>query len=318
MGWIGQSWANLHRKQFEGFHEKYMNYADVYSMDELAALNQSTDAFVCGSDVIWSPDFNFDLGAYYLDFAKKYAFSYAPSFGKCDIGEQELSQVKDWISRLNGVSVREHSSAATANRILDKNVPVVADPVLLLNCEEWDKVAELPRKTAGKPYIFAYSTHLTPEYQQFLKQLQKQTGFKVVRSTWKPRNAMKQGFIQVQTPPRWLQLLRDAAFVVTNSFHGTVFSVLYHKAFFTVVQGNKGGGSNIRMNDFLSALELGDRMYSSVPNHIDTSTPSYEGVDNMVTCMREDSMDYLRKNLEAAYQQKIQLEQKHQASMAEV
>lgn len=301
-------WLELHRRQFMPFEKQHMKYAQCTNISQLGALNDVYDAFICGSDVVWSPDFNFGLGAFYLDFADKYAFSYAASFGKSRIDEKNNEQIGAWISRLESISVREKSGAEIARRYTDKPVQVVADPVLLLGKSEWNQLAAPSRKE--KPYIFVYTTHLNETHRTFLNQLEKQTGLRIITSTYGPKQALKQGVIQVQTPQRWLQLLRDAEYVVTNSFHATAFSVLYHKKFFTVVHGEKAKGINVRMYDFLNGLGLEERMYSSVPDKIDTSDVNYDGVDEKIEVLRAESIAYLQRNLEAAYQQKLQLEEK--------
>jgi len=105
-------------------------------------------------------------------------------------------------------------------------------------------------------------------------------------------------------------LLRDAEYVITNSFHATAFSILFHKKFFTVVQGDKDKGINIRMNDLLNDLGLQDRIFSSVPETFDLKDIDYTNVDRILEEKRAESMAFLRENLEAAYREKMELEQK--------
>ena len=119
------------------------------------------------------------------------------------------------------------------------------------------------------------------------------TGQKIIQSAYAPKQAIKQGMIQVQKPERWLQLLRDAEYVVTNSFHATVFSILFHKKFFTVVHGEKAKGINVRMNDFLTSVGLEDRIYSSIPNKIDTEDIDYTDADEKIASLREESLTFL-------------------------
>lgn len=305
---IIKPWLELHRRQFIPFEKQYMSYAPCTYISHIDALNDLYDAFICGSDVIWNPDFNFGLGAYYLDFARKYAFSYAASFGRALINEKDYGQIGAKLSKLQSISIREKSGASIAGNCTRKPVQVVVDPVLLLGQPEWDQVAARSQKK--KPYVFAYTTHLNDTFSAYMEQIKKQTGLDIVVATCGPKQALKQGMIQVQTPQRWLQLLRDAEYVVTNSFHATAFSVLYHKKFFTVVHGEKAKGINVRMYDFLNGLGLEERMYSSVPDKIDTSDVNYDGVDEKIEALRAESIAYLQRNLEAAYQQKLQLEQK--------
>lgn len=255
----------LHHLQFRHFEKKYMKFADIDCMDQLETLNQKGDAFVCGSDVIWSPDFNESVDAFYLNFARKYKFSYAASLGKAEIDEVTYEKLGKYLKSFQAVSVREKSGAEVIGKRLGINAKVVADPVLLLTREDWEKLISDHVECVSKPYIFVYTTHLNYTIETFINKLKKQLGMKVIIATCGPKQAIKQGMLQVQTPERWLQLLRDAEYVITNSFHATAFSVLFHKKFFTVVHGEKSKGINIRMNDFLSEFALENRIYSSVP-----------------------------------------------------
>ncbi len=296
------------RLQYKSFYKKYMKYAECTYIKELPELNGQFDAFTCGSDVIWNDSFNRHLGAYFLDFAEKYRFSYAASFGKAEVSDEYLRFAGEKIDRLDSISVREPSAVQIAARCTQKPVTVVADPVLLVNRTEWEQIAA--EKEAGSPYIFIYATHLNETIKQFLERLKDATGMRVVWAVAGPKQAIKRGILQVQTPEQWLGLLRGAEYVVTNSFHATAFSTLFHKKFFTVVNGDKAKGINVRMNDFLNTVGLEDRIFSSVPEKLDLSDIVYSGADEKIQAMREESLSFLRQNLEAAYRRKKEAEKK--------
>lgn len=295
---------NMYRKQFVAFENKYMHYSAAKSLADLPVLNNDTDAFVCGSDVIWNPDHNHNLNSFYLDFAKKYKFSYAASFGKVEISDHKLSDVKLCLEEFNAISVREKTGAEIVNRCVNKAVKVVSDPVFLITEDEWNSI--MPPSRPEKKYIFVYLTHLSESASRFLEILKKNTGMKVIFSAWGPKQALKMKVLQVQTPEKWLQLLHDAEYVVTNSFHATAFSVMFHKKFFTIVNGEKSKGINVRMNDFLSMIGLEDRIFSDIPDKLNLSDIDYTNIDEKINSMREDSLQFLRQNLEAAYQIKEQ------------
>ena len=298
---------NSFLRQFKNFQENNISYIECPSVKDLPLLNNQFDAFICGSDVIWHPGFNHKLGLYYLDFAKKYKFSYAASFGKTDIQDNFLETAGNWISQLSEVSVREKSSVEIVKKYSGREARVIADPVILLKRQDWGIVAD--KTKMKKHYIFAYTTHPTAEYQDFLLKLSETTNLKVIKSAWitSMKSALKQGMISIQSPEKWLQQLRDADFVVTNSFHATVLSTLFHKKFFTIVHGEKNEGSNFRMFDYLSTIGLQDRMFSCVPEDIDLSEIDYTESDRIIKNMRDEAIEYLKNNLEAAYVEKIRL-----------
>ncbi len=290
------------RLQYRPFYRKYMKYADCAYIRDLPGLNRQFDAFVCGSDVIWNDSFNNRVGAYYLDFAEKYRFSYAASFGKTNITEDYIRFATPKIDRLDAVSVREPSAVEIAAKCTQKPVKVVADPVLLLEPAHWKTIAV--QKSRTDKYIFVYATHLGDTIRQYVEKLKAATGLRVVWAVAGPKQALKMGMLQVQRPEEWLGLLRDAQYVVTNSFHCTAFSVLFHKKFFTVVQGEKDKGINVRMNDFLNTVGLGERIFSAVPETLDLGDVDFTEADQRIAALREESLAYLRENLEEAYRRK--------------
>ncbi len=271
-------------------------------------LNQENDAFVCGSDVIWNPDLNYRLDAFYLDFAKKYRFSYAASFGKTDIDEQTIERARIHLAAFDTISLRERAGLEILKKITDKPARIVCDPVLLMTKSEWEDYISIQKEK--DKYIFVYITHLSQTVQCYLDLLKRTTGLGIIYAAYGPKQALTFHMLQVQTPEKWLRLLHDAEYVVTNSFHATAFSVLFHKKFFTVVNGDKAKGINVRMNDFLTALGLEDRLFSSMPEQLDLTEIDYTEADKRIETMREESLAFLRENLEAAYRQKKELEQK--------
>ncbi len=298
---------HFHRLRFRGFERRHFRFVKVSRLAELPELNKQADAFICGSDVVWNSGFNCMTKAFYLDFARKYKFSYAASFGWKEIPDKEMAEVGEYLRALDSISCREASGCAMVESYLGKPAELTADPVLLMDRQEWSRIAG--KKRAGQGYIFVYVTHITSAMKQFLERIRSQTGLKIVASASGLKNCMEMGIVQVQSPEQWLRLLRDADYVVTNSFHATAFSVLFHKKFFTVVGGEKEGGINIRMSDFLRSMGLESRMLNEVPEQLDLSEIDFSGADRAIEQMRVDSMAYLRRNLEAAYQRKIQAEE---------
>lgn len=297
-----------HRAKFIPFEKKFMKYVSCKQMRDLPFLNKAADAFVCGSDVIWEPDYilNRKLGAFLLDFATKYKFSYAASFGKAEINKEAVDFVSEKLDSFDTISVREKTSLQIAKKCTTKKVEIVVDPVLLIEPEQWENI--LSNVSNKVKYIFVYTTHLNETFKSFIKKLRIMTGLKIIISVWNrsPKQMVKQGKLFIQSPEEWLSLLKHAEFVVTNSFHATVFSTIFHKKFFTVVNGDKAKGINMRMNDFLNTVGLEDRIYSSVPEVIDVSEIDYSRTDAVIARMRSESLAYLQRNLEEAYRQKMQ------------
>lgn len=309
---VGLQLMRFYHRSFAPFEKKYIKYATCKSIASIDLCNNEADTFVCGSDVIWNPYHNKGVSAYYLDFAKKYAFSYAASFGASNIDDVTIEKIRPFLSRLERIGVRERSSLQLLRNITDKEGTIVADPTLLLSEDDWDDIA--PRQRTDQ-YIFVYTTHMNADITSIIGKIAEKTGMEVITAEWdsSPRVLVKKGVFNIVSPDRWLQLLRKAEYVVTNSFHATVFSVLFHKKFFTVVNGDKSKGINVRMNDFLTMIGLTDRIFSDIPNNLDLSEIDYTEVDKKIETMRAESMEFLRENLEAAYQQKQEREKQNYA-----
>ena len=290
------------RKKFIGFENANIHYAPVKPVDEFDSYNNISDAFVCGSDVIWNPKYNHGFPAYYLDFAKKYAFSFAASFGQSDVDRDSLAKVGPLISRLREIGVREPQSADIARQCVNKKIEVVVDPVLLLDQREWERIAESENKSGR--YIFVYTVNSSPLLRQFCAKLSKQTGLKVIVSGGNAGAVLKQKILHSFTPERWLQMIRDAEYVVTDSFHGTAFGTLFRKTVFTIVEGDPAAGFNMRMSGYLKGIALESRLVTAVPYEIDCTPIDYSVPEQLLEEKRRYSLDFLRRNLEAAYAEK--------------
>jgi len=299
------------RTKFAYFEDKYLHFADCHSRDELHSLNNQYDVFICGSDVIWNFTYTSGDPIFFLDFAEKYKFSYAASFGKADLSFAEegilLSESPDdiyrkYISQLNAVSVREKYAVKLAKQYTDRPVHLVCDPTILLSAEDWRLL--LDSNIDKGRYIFAYSTSTRPNYISFLKVLQKQTKLPVINVTWLNKDMIKQRTLYSPSPQEWLSLLYGAEYVVTNSFHGTAFSVIFKKKFFTAIQGERKVRSNIRLYDFLEDLHLEDRLYSTTPQRITEESPDFSYADQKIAQWRDQSLQYIHENLNYAFREK--------------
>ncbi len=300
--------ANIYKYRIRQFERQYMRFSSCSAMEMLPALNETADAFVCGSDVIWNPKYNHGLTCFYLDFAEKYAFSYAASFGASELSEAYFQKYGKYIDKLDAISVRESQGLENVARCTDKPASVTVDPVFLLSREQWNELAEAENKN-GK-YILVYSIGKWKLQDDFVKKLKKQTGLKVKVLVGNQNAALQEKVFTLVSPQRWLQLIRDAEYVVTNSFHGTAFSLIFHKKFFSVVHGKINEGFNIRTYSILSKLGMQERMLNSIPDSIDLSSPDYSAADDRLKEITASSLAFLQTNLEAAYRRKLQTEAK--------
>ncbi len=300
---IGKLYFRIPLRPFE---KKYMHFAKPIPIKYFRQLNEEYDAFVCGSDTIWNPDVILGRDEYYLNFATKYSFSYAASFGRSDIDQSLYQKIRKNLENLDSISVRENISADIARACTDKPVSVVVDPVMLLNAEEWNKVANTNQR--GEKYILYYAAGVFPLLEQFVRLLQRITGLRIVYAVSNGMSAIKKHKFWLDSQGKWLQLIRDAEYVVTNSFHATSFSIIYKKEFFSIGYPGKASGLNMRMENILQAVGLSSRLFYEMPETIDLSDIDYDAVYEKLKPMRDYSLNYLRENLEEAYRRKKEAE----------
>ena len=272
----------------------------ISNTNELNKLNTNYDAFVCGSDVIWNPNINRNFDAYYLTFADKYAFSYAASFGTSNLNEDYLLGLKQRTSKLREISVREASGVEIIKNYTGRSSVAVADPIFLLNENDWKRFADMHQQG---DCIFCYFTILSDMTEEFVRKLSAQTKLKVVYAPYAPKQSVHYHKYPI-SPERWLGLLIKAKYVVTNSFHCTAFCTMFHKDFFTVVNGPKDDGINIRMYEFLEQTGLSERYYNEVPFVFNLEESDFTQADAEISMLRQLSMDFIIHNLETAYKEK--------------
>lgn len=272
---------------------------------ELGNANFNYDAYICGGDQIWNPAcLDFET-AYYLQFlpednhAKK--ISYSPSFGKTEFDEDTLKDIRKWLETFDAISVREKRGVELVQKLTDKDVQMVCDPVLLLNRKEWEQLAVRPK--FKKPYILVYfleNNHGSRELTDYLK---KTTGYDVVVFNEYMRDFVKPYHKAYgASPEEFVGLFMNASFVYTNSFHGTVFATIFEKPFLTAVAADQEGAVNnndSRKIDYLKKIGLENRLYTDgEPNEIVFSKIDIVDAQAKIDTFRKESLNYLLKAID--------------------
>lgn len=262
------------------FASRFPTTPPLHTRRKLRREAESFDAIVVGSDQMWNPAWALPwLDVVFLDFAPPECrrIAYAPSFGTKAWGESKRLEAGRLLRKFSAVSVRETSGVDIVSE-LAPGVPVqvALDPTLLLDGSDYEALLEgkgesVPATEAEKPVLFSYFLPATPhdQAQRWTRTAAEILGDPVVRSDAGPvprgfpanlcRKLGIHGKIPVES---WLERIRGASFVVTNSFHGTVFSILFRKPFATVLLDGPRSrtGMNERAVSLLSQLGLESRM----------------------------------------------------------
>ncbi len=306
-------WATVYsdiKKQmisYKDFRKKYLkitnnNYSQT---NELTCLNDEYDRFITGSDQVWNIKCMDADDAYYLSFAddeKKYA--YAVSFGANNpfIGEEGNHYIQ-LVKKFKNISVRENNAQKWTKNVLQKNVKICLDPTLLLNEKEWSDYIDIGNEPIinGK-YIFYYCFSISQPIARFLHQISKKYNMPVyflepkewaLRCCWK--NNIK--LVGKYGPEVFLNMMKNAEIVLTTSFHGTVFSAIFHKKFWYIDSGKNDPEKDDRAISILSQLGLLDR-YRTInwlANSELDSDLDYIETDIKLEKLKEESFEYLKE-----------------------
>ncbi|WP_373249359.1 polysaccharide pyruvyl transferase family protein [Bacteroides thetaiotaomicron] len=246
-------------KEFEVFTSKYITTTRVVD-HYLSSLisDYQLDAVIVGSDQVWRPLYNPFLKDSFLMFTQKHnvkRIAYAASFGvdKWEFSLKETIACKECLKMFDGISVREHSGIKLCKEYLDVDAIEVLDPTLLLSKNEYlNLTSNIP--VCKEKYLAAYILDRTEEKFIEIQQIAKTIGLTV-----KEFSASKDATLSV---PEWLAMFRDASYVVTDSFHGTVFSIIFEKEFKCIYNKERGTSrfesllQNYQNNTFATKREL--------------------------------------------------------------
>ncbi|GLG91692.1 polysaccharide pyruvyl transferase family protein [Sellimonas catena] len=275
------------------------------STDELKKEHFNYDAYVCGGDQIWNPVCQDFETAYYLQFltsdnrAKK--ISYSPSLGKTKFDDETLQNISQWIECFDCISVREQRGAQLIQKLTDKKVNVVCDPVVLLNKAEWEKIAIKPKYK--KPYILVYFLENNHGSRELIGYLRKMTGYDVVIFNEYLRDFVKPYHKAYDaSPEEFVGLFMNASFIYTNSFHGTAFATIFEKPFISAIaedQENVVNNNDSRKIDYLRKIGMENRLYTTgKPTKEYLFHMNFESARVKIEEYRKLSLDYLKFGLD--------------------
>ena len=288
-------------QRFEAFSGQYLRISGhrFESLEELKGAELPYDVILSGSDQIWNPkifpDGRFDP-VFFGAFSRRRKIAYAPSFGIPHVPEGMEEELRGYLAEFSHVSVRERQGQAIVEEVAGRTVPVVLDPTLLLDREEWSAIARPP---AEQGYILCYCISKPGALAPYIHALAEKTGLPVVQLCGiRQKVHPKAKCVLDAGPAEFLGLFQNASYVCTNSFHGTVFSVQFQKPFFTAVAPSElAAPESSRTFSILSRLGLTERIIgkgdsAGLEDPIDWAT-----ADRRLRDARESSMAYLRAAL---------------------
>ena len=246
-------------RKFRKFREKmYDNTTILYgSNEELKKTPPKADVYCTGSDQIWGKNVNGKLDkAYFLDFVPEGSkcISYAASIGLDKVSSEFEKNIGKLLSKYQEITVREESAVD----ILKRNgieSKLVLDPTLLLEKEEWAKIID--KKKTKKKYILIYQLHSNKKFEEYARAFSKKVGLPLIRVTPSINQITRCGkFVYLPTPSKFLYYFKNASYVITDSFHGTVFSIIFNRNFIDISPGDTA----TRIKNILKMVNLDERL----------------------------------------------------------
>ena len=263
-----------------------------YSAEELDSNPPVADIYCTGSDQVWNSIWNngFDR-AFYLSFAPegKRKIAYAASIGKANLEDWEAEPMRKALSSYSCISVREQEAADLLESIGVHGAVPVIDPTLMLNRDDWEEIAD--GWVSPEPYILVYQLNRNAEFDSYVQKVAKKTGLKVMRIAYGVHEK-RSGENAVVCPSvgRFLSLFLGAEIVITDSFHGTAYSVNLGKKFVTVSPGRFCG----RIANLLQMTGLENHSLASFSDfQIAEETEDFSFSQSVLNRKREEAVSFL-------------------------
>lgn len=239
---------------------------------ELIEADMNYDKYLTGSDQVWNVTIDDYDAAYFLNFVHNHPkIAYAVSQGAKDINQysKDPKKIAEYIKDIDFVSTREENGQKWLENLTGNKYPVVLDPTLLHEQDAYTKIEESHgiSDIENNKYIFVYATPLSREFMQLIRKYAKKNDLEIViwhNDIWLKRLGWLTGVKspKSQNPGKYLDLIKNAKFVCTSSFHGVAFSTIYRKNFVVLENEGMRAGKDDRMTGFLKRLNLFDRIVS--------------------------------------------------------
>ena len=294
----------IRNKKFDDFYKEHFRLSEKYTSkaDLSNKCKEKYSAVLVGSDQLWLPG-NIAGDYYTLNFVPKEVntIAYATSFGQSALPSDSAKKATVFLKKIRHIGVREESGQKLVKELAERSVPVVCDPTLLFTGDEWMSIQKEEAKI-NEPYILCYFLGNNPPHREFAKRLREKTGCKIVALTHLDEYVKSdEGYADYTPydvdPADFLNLIRNAQFVCTDSFHCSLFSMLYKREFFTFKRYARKtkSSTNSRLDTLFNLAGVKGRVLNGdedIQKCLDMNI-DYENVHNNLQKIREESYQYL-------------------------
>lgn len=299
------------KRNFDSF-EEFKNTEFSLSPDSYSCMDQLTDdryfAVVTGSDQVWNITIADGDNAYYLPWVKKAAkIAYAPSFGAKNIMKyaDNPEKYKRYLLAFDALSIRERNGKKWLREITGKEVPVLLDPTLLLDAEDYREISD-NRLPLPDKYIFFYSPSYQKDIVELVCRVSEKYSLPVIAfntKTFYVKGVQRKGFRlpAIENPRSYLTLIQNAELIMTTSFHGTVFPTIFRKQVWVIKNGGMFGDDD-RVKTLIEQLGIEDRLIPiAFDSNFDYMKPvDYVFYEKTLPVLKEEAVNYLKESLALA------------------
>lgn len=286
-------YKRVRNRKFASFVTKYMTLGSKkIKAKDLLVECEKYDKLITGSDQVWNPECTGGDFAYFLELngtAEKY--SYAASFAVEKLNPIFKDRIKECLSGYRRISVREEAGVEIVKNLLEKTVDIMPDPTLLINAQQW-RILETKLESLPEKYnLIIQMGGKIEDLQMHAKKLSEDAPVVYVNLAQRP----VEGLINICTasPEEWLYIIDHADNIITNSFHGCIFSILFHKSFYYEL--TKGKNSNSRLITLAKNLGFEERNVKLLYMNKEVKEIDYSEIEKRLHSLRLVAEQYIRE-----------------------
>lgn len=282
-------------------------FKTYHGFQELCKGSLNYAAVLVGSDQVWTP-MSLYSKYYNLLFVDDSVpkIAYASSFGVSHIPLMQHEQTRIYLNRFDKIGVRELRGKEIVETISDNKATVVLDPTMLFTNEEWKKEIEHSTAKTNVPYIFCYLLGTNSDARNAVNELKQKTGLKIITIRHMDEYVASDEQFGDEapydvSPNDFVKYISEATYVCTDSFHCTVFSILFHRKFMSFYRFSQSSKNsrNSRIDSLLESMGLQERLFSNDINKIEKDI-EYSKIDKKMNILRQESLSFLKESLELA------------------
>ena len=285
---------SYHIKQlkFIKWSKKHIIYSSctINKTEDVNLLCDKYDYFVVGSDQIWNPEWPIFSNSFgFAEFARKeQKIAYAPSLGVSEMIPERVEEYRHWLSNWKALSCREYEGAKIIEELSGEGCTVVVDPTLLLSPKDWELMIATRSKFSKKYALLYHLRNIDDEtYKKILLNV-KEKGLDLYVVKSHEQN-------DIFGPGEFLKLIKDAEIVYTDSFHGSVFAMQFHKSLCILNLQDSGKNKMSRLKTLFEHVCIEHNTFPSVLNYF--TDINWKIIDENLEIKRKESMTYLMENL---------------------